>query len=493
MAIFKSPGIYIEEISVLPPSVAEVETAVPAFIGYTEKAKRATDDDLRLVPTKIYSMREYEQYFGVPQQDYGSTEKTAFLADVTKSSTDAISRIKVHEPALVYLLHYAMRMFFENGGTQCYVVSVGDYKTSSPAINLRDGGLMDGLDVLKAEDEPTLIVIPEAICLKNDADYAALVQAMLQQCNDLQDRFAVLDIRGGASAFVSHDETADSVATNNSQLRNRSLFGTANLKYGAAYYPFIKTRLNYYINQDITNEDGEVTTNRESNVQVRINGAAAVSLNTLEEDDTAAYNAVKVELKNHYVVLPPSSAVAGVYAKTDSVRGVWKAPANVSLTNVIEPVVKIDDEAQASLNVDVSTGKSINAIRNFSGKGTLIWGARTLAGNDNEWRYVPVRRFCLNVEESVKKSTFWVVFEPNDANTWVKVRGMIENYLTEKWREGALEGATPQQAFYVRCGLGATMDSQDILEGRMIVEIGLAVVRPAEFIIIKFSHKMQSS
>ena len=493
MATYKSPGIYIEEISVSPPSVAEVETAVPAFIGYTEKAKRATDDDLRFVPKKIYSMSEYEQYFGVPQQYYGSTEETAFLVDVTKDSTGTISRIKVQEPALVYLLHYAMRMFFENGGTQCYVVSVGDYKTSSPAINLRDGGLMDGLDVLKAEDEPTLIVIPEAILLKNDADYAALVQAMLQQCHDLQDRFAVLDIRGGASAFVSDDETADSVATNNSQLRNRFLFGTANLKYGAAYYPFIKTRLNYYVNQDTTNEDGEVTTKRESNVQVRINSASAVSLNSIEDDDTATYNAVKAELKNHYVVLPPSSAVAGVYAKTDRTRGVWKAPANVSLTNVIEPVVKIDDEAQASLNVDVSTGKSINAIRNFSGKGTLIWGARTLAGNDNEWRYVSVRRFCLNVEESVKKSTYWAVFEPNDANTWVKVRAMIENYLTEKWRDGALAGASSQKAFFVHCGLGTTMNSQDILEGRMNVEIGMAVVRPAEFIIIKFSHKLPSS
>ena len=144
------------------------------------------------------------------------------------------------------------------------------------------------------------------------------------------------------------------------------------------------------------------------------------------------------------------------------------------------------------MNVDRATGKSINAIRTFAGKGTLIWGARTLAGNDNEWRYVPVQRFYMNVEESVIKSTSWVVFEPNDANTWAKVRGMIENYLTKKWREAALAGSSPQQAFYVRCGLGSTMDSQDIREGRMNVEIGLAVVRPAEFIIIKFSHMLQT-
>src|SRR4029079_9525762 len=172
-------------------------------------------------------------------------------------------------------------------------------------------------------------------------------------------------------------------------------------------------------------------------------------------------------------------AIAGVYASVDRARGVWKAPANVSLASVIGPVAKITNEEQENLNVDPTTGKSINAIRAFSGKGTLVWGARTLAGNDNEWRYVSVRRFFNMVEESVKKSTYWAVFEPNDATVWVKVRGMIENYLIDKWREGALAGATPKDAFYVKCALGITMSAQDILEGPLHVEIGMAVVRPA--------------
>ena len=165
----------------------------------------------------------------------------------------------------------------------------------------------------------------------------------------------------------------------------------------------------------------------------------------------------------------------------------------VDVADVVEPMVRLDNAHQDELNVDATTGKSINALRAFAGKGTLVWGARTLAGNDNEWRYVPVRRFFNMVEESVKKSSYWVVFEPNDANTWIKVRGMIENYLTQKWREGALAGATTKDAFFVRCGLGTTMNAQDILEGRMNVEIGMAVVRPAEFIILKFSHKLQTS
>jgi phage tail sheath protein FI len=143
--------------------------------------------------------------------------------------------------------------------------------------------------------------------------------------------------------------------------------------------------------------------------------------------------------------------------------------------------------------VDAVAGKSVNAIRYFTGKGTLVFGARTLAGNDNEWRYVPVRRFFNMVEESCKKSTEPFVFEPNDANTWVKIQGMIENFLTTLWRQGALQGVKPEHAFYVAVGLGKTMTSLDILEGRLIVEIGMAVVRPAEFIILRFSHKLAES
>jgi phage tail sheath protein FI len=135
----------------------------------------------------------------------------------------------------------------------------------------------------------------------------------------------------------------------------------------------------------------------------------------------------------------------------------------------------------------------VNAIRSFTGKGVLVWGARTLAGNDNEWRYVSVRRFFNMAEESIKKATEQFVFEPNDKNTWVRVKAMINNFLTAQWRAGALAGPTPEKAFYVNIGLGETMTAVDILEGNMIVEIGMAVVRPAEFIILRFSHKMQEA
>ncbi len=558
MPTYKTPDVYVEEISVFPPSVAEVETAIPAFIGYTEIAKKNADNDLILKPTKIYSLKDYERYYGYPEDD-----TIAITVDNGPVGGFVVSSFS--EPTVKYLMYYSVKMFFDNGGGQCYIISVGTYQ-STPAIEYvgtsGKNGIKDGLDALKLEDEPTLIIIPEAVKLST-TDYQTLVQAVLLQCDTLRDRFAIFDIYGGKT-----DLGSTGLST------NRNYFGNNYLKYGAVYYPFIKTTMNFYVNESgvdaititsggtgyttaptisitggggsgaaatatvsggevtaititsggtgytsaptisitggggtgatatATVSGGEVTaiiitsggTGYTSAPTISITGGTgAVNLARFKTSNTALYNFVKSALKEHFVVLPPSGAVAGVYAATDNNRGVWKAPANVSLANVIEPVIKLDNTKQADLNVDATTGKSINAIRAFSGKGTLVWGARTLAGNDNEWRYISVRRFFNMVEESVKKSTYWAVFEPNDANTWVKVRGMIENYLTQKWREGALAGATTKEAFFVKCGLGTTMTSQDILEGRMNVEIGMAVVRPAEFIILKFSHKMQTS
>ncbi len=395
-------------------------------------------------------------------------------------------------PALSYLLYYSVKLFFDNGGGQCYITSVGLYQEPGVVDLAGDEdddvtqsfGLQDGLGAVALEDEPTLIVIPEAVNL-GAPEYQTLVQAVLLQCNTLGDRFAIFDIREGLQSLDD-----DELET------NRELFGNNFLKYGAAYYPFLKTTLNYYVHKDETNVSVTFVPfdpDADPDADPEEGALPPANLDTFEIANTALYNFVKSALKEHFLALPPSGPVTGVYAATDTNRGVWKAPANVSLADVIEPMVPLDNAIQDALNVDVTSGKSINALRAFAGKGTLVWGARTLDGNSNEWRYVNVRRFFNMVEESVKKSTYWAVFEANDANTWVKVRGMIENYLTQKWREGALAGATTKEAFFVRCGIGTTMTSQDILEGRMNVEIGMAVVRPAEFIILKFSHKLQTS
>ena len=465
---YKTPGVYVEEISLLPPSIAEVETAIPAFIGYTEKAKK-NNQGLTNVPTRITSLLEYKEYFGGPQKETGIAVN---ITDDYDTSGNLSRVIEVPEPATKskFLMYYSLQMYFANGGGPCYIISVGDYTATISKTDLAANG---GLAALAKEDEPTLIVFPDATAITTPANFYGLYQDALTQCQKLQDRFTIMDTYNEVSGFAD-------------TLRSNISLGTDYLKYGAAYYPFLKTTLPYAY------DDSAVSiSHTENNAPGGTTNYDGDHLSDLT-DNTELYNLIKVELNKLSVTLPPSSATAGIYARVDSNRGVWKAPANVGVMEVIGPNKKVSSEEQESLNVH-PTGKSINVIRSFFGKGTLVWGARTLAGNDNEWRYVPVRRFYNFAEESIKKGTQWVVFEPNDANTWVRVKAMIENFLTKQWRAGALAGAKSEDAFFVKVGLGETMTSLDILEGRMNIEIGMAVVRPAEFIILKFSHKLQES
>ncbi|MEM6723362.1 MAG: phage tail sheath family protein [Bacteroidota bacterium] len=466
---YKTPGVYVEEISKFPPSVAAVETAIPAFIGHTENTN-FDGASLINVPTRIKSMADYRSIFG------GAPNEAFTVAVTTSTNASGVvsyDRIEVSDPASgygQYKMYWALQLFFANGGGPCYIVSVGDYTQSvvyaagDPATR----GLTLGIAALEKEDEPTILVVPEA----HVSGSAGLVYgAILAQAEKLQDRVALIDATVGIT-------DSDTVATDMTALRNL-VPSNSFLKYGAAYYPDLRTIFSHsYAHEAVT---------------VEIDGAPSVNLNTLETSDNVLYKLIETALAKKKVDLPPSSAMAGIYAMVDNTRGVWKAPANVSLSSVERTLKDIDDDDQAGMNVDPTAGKSVNAIRKFTGKGILVWGARTLAGNDNEWRYISVRRFFNMVEESVKKASGQFVFEPNDANTWTKVRAMISNFLLIQWRQGALAGAKPEQAFFVKVGLGETMSAQDILEGRMIVEIGMAAVRPAEFIILKFSHKMQEA
>jgi len=478
MATYKTPGVYIEEIALFPPSVAQVETAIPAFIGFTEKAKK-DNDDLHLVPTRITSLVEYVQYFGLPE--FEKDIEVTLSGDATVKTVIDVNFATGKSPSN-HIMYYALQMFFANGGGPCYIISVGT--TAAAAGTIDKAKLKEGLDALKKEDEPTLIIFPEAILGLDDATHGAIISDALKQCKELKDRFAIIDVK---------EDKAHTIAENATTFRSNVSGTLDELKYGGCYYPYIKTTFPYaYMDADVDIKETR------TNVAVPLPGTTLDKLTSAVTPapagtDNNLYNQVKAKLNSFFITLPPASSVAGIYASVDRDRGVWKAPANVPVSNVVGPDVKVTDADQDGLNVDVTAGKSINVIRAFTGKGTLVWGARTLAGNDNEWRYVSVRRFFNMVEESVKKATYQFVFEPNDANTWVKVRAMIENYLTVLWRQGALAGAKPEQAFYVKVGLNITMTAQDILEGYMNVEIGMAVVRPAEFIVLKFSHKMQES
>jgi uncharacterized protein len=467
----KTPGVYINEIPLFPPAVAQVATAIPCFIGYTEIARNKADNDLRFVPKRITSMVSYEMYFG------GGVDET-FTVDITgdiDANPSGVTVSPVAPPDLGYRMYYAMRLYFANGGGPCYIISVGGL-ADAIAVGDDTTGLLGGLKALEKEDEPTIIVFPDGVGLPTMNDYYNVIDQALGQCNGLADRVTLIDI-----FKTDGQDDADNIDDFRSTVRSEKDF----VMYGMTYHPWVETSLPFVY----TGTTATIGTH---------NGHGATdlggsTLDAIQATNNALYNKIKTEIDKQHVVLPPSSGVAGIYVRVDATRGVWKAPANVNVLSIVKPEINYNDLDQENLNVDVVAGKSINAIRSFVGRGTLVWGARTLAGNDNEWRYVNVRRFFNMVEESTKKTSAQFVFEPNDANTWVKVRAMIENYLTVLWRQGALAGAKPEHAFFVKVGLGQTMTADDILNGKMIVEIGMAVVRPAEFIILRFMHKMQES
>lgn len=640
----KTPGVYINEIDAFPPSIAQVATAIPAFVGYTQKAASLN------VPTRISSLMEYEQFFGgAPSPANISVDLDSNLLPLDTSSVTE-SKFK---------LYNSMRLFYANGGGECYIVSIGLY-SDDPAFDAATKGKFTyGIDKLEKYDEPTLIVFPDAVNL-SAANLGAVQSFALMQCQKLMDRFTIMDVKQSSPGNLINDceDFRDEI-------------GNQNLKYGAAYYPYLQANFPYqfrfndingivpgkvnfaaiyatdlkikplldnfeitykkvyqntepkgfsvkwseqnndkvmilndfsnskvYVNQlwDYLKILGETTTLAnpfktyvQSLIQVSLkqyaqklvdfkdiydnlqiagadpdvdppinltpleanpdahfddtiwrNGAFAASavnpymgalvtagladkskiqaaLDKLNSQMIAAVNSAVIALENYVMeeesnlisniplfsvivsklsqsmnTVPPSGAVAGIYAQTDATRGVWKAPANVSVNGIIGLADDINDKDQENMNIH-ETGKSINAIRKFTGRGNLVWGARTLAGNSKDWRYVNVRRLANMIEESVKKACMQFVFEPNVAQTWINVKGMIQNYLTTLWNDGALAGAKPEHAFFVAVGLNQTMSAQDILDGKMIVKVGYAPSRPAEFIILEFKQMQQKS
>ncbi len=464
-AEYKTPGVYIEEIPHLPPSIASVETAIPAFIGYTEKALWKEAGDLRNKPWRISSLLDYERYFGSAEPEKG----IEVIFD--NSGTRLTVQGKINDELRShYLMYYSLQMFFVNGGGPCWIISVGDYPTAAGVIS--DSDLKNGLAEAAKISEITLLLFPDAINLASDANYYALHKEAIDQAVNLQDRFVVMDV-------YHNIDNLDNWRADIDFLRNNLSGDTDHLKYAAAYFPKIFTGTDFQTTDDL--------------VKITSKGAGELppTMAELKANNNAYYNMAKGAVSDMEMLLPASSAIVGIYAQVDNSRGVWKAPANVNIDNAIRPEILITHDDQKDLNVDAVAGKSINVIRSFPGRGpAIVWGARTLAGNDNEWRYIPVRRYFNMVEESTKNATEQFVFEPNDINTWVRVKSMISNYLTQQWKSGALMGASTKEAFFVHVGLGETMTELDIFEGRMIVEIGLAVVRPAEFIILRFMHKM---
>jgi phage tail sheath protein FI len=292
----------------------------------------------------------------------------------------------------------------------------------TPEIIVGDAAARSGVAGFEAAEDVTMVCCPDLMALYQAGKLSmegvkAVQQAMLDHCANMKDRFAILDCPPDLSPQQVKDW--------------RMKDAGYDTKYGAVYYPWIK----------VANPFG--------------NGAS--------------------------ILVPPSGYMAGIYARSDTERGVHKAPANEVVRGAIGVEMQMTKAEQ-----DILNPVGINCIRAFPGRGIRVWGARTLS-SDASWRYINVRRLFNYVEESIQLGTQWVVFEPNDEALWSRIRRDISAFLTMVWRSGALFGATPAEAFFVKCDAETNPPPVRDL-GQVVIEIGLAPVKPAEFVIFRISQ-----
>lgn len=390
-----APGVYIEE---QPRSrlIAGVSTSIAAFVGPTingptHEARRVTNYD-------------------------------EFLAYYAMAQPDGISSLSMPGRQPLYLAH-AVRGFFSNGGKVAYVVRIGAVpaqdETSTP---LRRGDYEAGINVIGGIDEVNLLCIPDAAA---HPERVAIQQAMIKQCQDLQDRFAILDPPPkGQSSIEQHRRIVQDYP--------RSVLSDGG--FAALYYPW------------------------------------------LEVQDPGGTGPTPGRIR-----VPPSGHIAGVYARSDVERGVHHAPANIP----IQGAVGLEDNLMGAQMTPFNQA-GINVLCIFPGSPqVVVWGARTTVDpSETDWRYVNVRRVILYIEESIAEGVQWAVFEPNNRALWQKLKRSIQEFLIRVWNNGALAGETAEQAFYVRIDEALNPPALWAL-GKLIIEIGLAPIRPAEFIIVR--------
>jgi phage tail sheath protein FI len=318
--------------------------------------------------------------------------------------------------------------FFLNGGSRCYVVNCQDGNQLT--------GNRKGINALETIDEVAIVAAPGFTT-------PGAYDALLNHCESMEDRVAILD---GPSSVASinnltkvatakagkQSDNADNEATsasgNERGLRPRN----SDNGYGAFYFPWIVGR-----------DPGE---------------------------------------QSAIINMPPSGHLAGIYARNDAQRGVHKAPANEALRGALNVSYRLTRQEQAELNP-----QGVNCIRFFAREGIRVWGARTLAPAASEWRYLNVRRLFNMIKESIAQSTRWVVFEPNDQDLWKAITRDVSAFLTQIWRQGALFGASAQEAFFVQCD--AELNPTEVRDaGKVITRIGLAPVKPAEFVIFQIGQ-----
>jgi phage tail sheath protein FI len=333
-------------------------------------------------------------------------------------------------------LSHAVFGFFANGGGRCYCVNIAKGQPIGGG-----GRERKGIDLLAECDDVNIVAAP------GYTDVASY-EALLAHCEKLRNRVAVLDAPADVKDIDRLVKAATAPAPSQAKTKDAGDApketapkggGSGGLRprvsdhgYGAFYFPWIRV-----------------------------------------QDPLDSKNMPDV---------PPSGHIAGLYARSDAARGVHKAPANEPLRGALNLTYRLTDDEQGELN-----SNGVNCLRYFDRAGIVCWGARTLADSASEWRYLNVRRLFNMIEESILRSTRWIVFEPNDITLWRAVRRDIGHFLSMQWRIGALAGATPAEAFFVKCD--AETNPQEVIDaGQVVTLIGLAPVKPAEFIIFRIGQ-----
>lgn len=444
---------YREEESRIASHIEPAIASLPLFIGHTEKA--VTSDGVMLTTGtchSIASFAEFEQCFGEAPSD------TTLCVNMNHDNQVVSAVCHCH-----FYLHSCIKQYFDNGGGTCEILSLGNYNEPLHAVTF-----MMAIKQLPAEATFTLIAMPDAVTLP---ELPQLQQQLLQYCQQQANCMAILDLP------YCDNQTLPATVT-----AFRHQIGDTALHNGSTFLPWVEVDMpsaRHYKHLEIKYTPGAATAWREFQKATRIQSRLFRDhLNHLPN----------LLLRR---MIPPCGTIAGLLYANDQERGVWKLP-SAPVNHVHSLSATINDAQQAGLNIDAAQGKSINTLRHFLGRGILLWGGRTLAGNDTEWRYISCKRTFNFLRASIHHYLNNQSFVHNDETTWSQIREACNLFLLKQWRAGALQGEKSKHAFYVRIGINETMSSQDIAEGRLIILAGFALSRPAEFTTLIIKHQLHS-
>jgi phage tail sheath protein FI len=412
-----TPGIYIEEIPSGNPPIEAVGTSTPALLGIAPLVTARVNEALA-----IDSWSQFQKYYIFGEDAYADAIANGTVPTVATTS-----------------LAQAVKGFFENGGSRCYVLNLGP----TGSLQGSGGARRQGIDLIEEIDEVSMVCTPG---LNDYRSYSALIAFC-----DRTNRLAICD----SPEDVANSDLLKDVAVPSVPAPGPSAPG------GPSPSP----------------KAGDAASTGGLRAMASATGNAAYYYPWL-----TCVNAVNPALPA-LVNAPPCGHVAGVYARVDSSRGVFKAPANEVVSGALNIVYPVTDAEQAGLNQ-----AGVNVIRLFSGDGLRVWGARTLAGPDKPWwRYINVRRTFTMIERSIKRGTLWAVFEPNDQLLWSRVRVSVGSFLKRLYTSGALMGSSADQAFFVKCD-EETNPPEVVDAGQLVIMVGVAIVKPAEFVIFRIGH-----